>query len=516
MVAAADHLAAEAGNHLMRLGGTAADAAVAASAVMAVTSPHLCGMGGDLFALVGLPGGGVEALAANGRAGSGADPDRLRAEGHTAVPAQGDIRATPVPGCIDGWLALLKRFGRLPLAAVLGPAQSLAEHGFPASPSLAASVPRVLGRAWASDYTAGLRPGDPVRRPGAARALAAIATQGRDGFYGGEFGTGLVELGDGEFSFDDLAVDQSHWVKPLHVDAFGARLWTVPPPSQGYLTLSSAWIADDLALPDDPDTALWAHLLIEASKQAAHDRLAVLYDGADGDALLASERLGPRRQAIGPDRVTAVAGRHHRGDTTYLCAVDADRLGVSLIQSNAGGFGSGLGEPSTGINLQNRGQGFSLVPGHPAEYGPGRRPPHTLAPALVTSVADDRLVSVLGTMGGDAQPQIALQLLARLLRSGEGTGRAVDDGRFALRSSASGQEGNGFATWEDPASISVEIEGHAAPDWAVGLAARGHTVEVTAAHDHRFGHAHAIVVRPDGVLEGAADPRTRAAAAVGH
>jgi gamma-glutamyltranspeptidase/glutathione hydrolase len=516
MVAAADHLAAEAGNHVLRAGGSAADAAVATSAVMAVTSPHLCGMGGDLFALVSVPGIGVTAVASNGMAGSGADPDRLRAEGHIAVPAQGDIRSTPMPGCVDGWLALLARYGRLPVADVLEPARALAEGGFPASPTLAASVPRIVGRPWAADYPAGLRAGDRVRRPGAARALAAIAAEGRDGFYGGEFGAGLLVLGGGEFVEDDLRVDQAQQVAPLSVTAFGAHLWTVPPPSQGYLTLAAAWMADGLDLPEDPDDPVWPHLLIEASKQAAHDRLAVLHEHARGEDLVSPARLGPRRDAIDARRAQVVGGRHADGDTTYLCAVDGDRLGVSLIQSNAGGFGSGLGEPSTGINLQNRGQGFSLVAGHPAEYGPRRRPPHTLAPALVTAAEDDALVSVLGTMGGDAQPQIVLQLLARLLRSGQRPGLAVNAGRFALRSSAPGSEGNGFATWDEPTSIAVEVEGHAAAAWAEGLAGRGHDVRRTGPHDHRFGHAHAIVVRSDGMLEGAADPRTRASGAAGH
>jgi gamma-glutamyltranspeptidase/glutathione hydrolase len=516
MVAAADHLAAEAGDHILRLGGSAADAAVATSAAMAVTSPHLCGMGGDLFALVSVPGSGVEAVASNGRAGSGADADRLRAEGHASIPAHDDIRATPIPGCVDGWLALLERFGRLPVAEVLRPARTLADGGFPASPTLAASVPRILGRPWAGDYRPGLRAGDLVRRPGAARALGAIAASGRFGFYGGEFGEGLLTLGGGEYTSNDLDVDQARWVTPLASTAFGTKVWTVPPPSQGYLTLASAWLADGLALPDEPDDPLWAHLLIEASKQAAWDRVDVLHELADGVELVSPERLLPRRAMVDAGRAARLSGPHAAGDTTYLCAVDGDRMGVSLIQSNAGGFGSGLGEPSTGINLQNRGIGFSLVPGHPAEYGPGRRPPHTLAPALVTTASEHRLLAVLGTMGGDAQPQIVLQLLARLLHAGEAPGPAVNAGRFALRSSAPEQVGNGFATWNDPASIAVEVEGHAAEPWADGLLSRGHDVHVTPSHDHRFGHAHAIVVRDDGVLTGAADPRTRASAAIGH
>jgi gamma-glutamyltranspeptidase/glutathione hydrolase len=200
------------------------------------------------------------------------------------------------------------------------------------------------------------------------------------------------------------------------------------------------------------------------------------------------------------------------GDTTYLCAVDGERSGVSLIQSNAGGFGSGLGEPSTGINLQNRGLGFSLELGHPAEYGPGRRPPSTLLPVVATG-PDGALLATLGTMGGDAQPQIVLQLLARLLRGGEPPGEAVAAGRFALAPSA--PESDGFSTWVDGGRVAVELEGHAPAGWAAGLAQRGHDVRVAPAFDSRFGHAQAIVVRPDGTLDAAADPRPRAGGAVG-
>src|SRR5213082_2848483 len=197
MVCAVDHLAAQAGLGMLRAGGSAADAAVATSAVLAVTTQHMCGMGGDLFALVHSPGGTEPvALNASGRAGSGADPDRLRAEGHTEMPLFGDIRAVPVPGCVDGWLALHERFGRLDLATVLEPARSYAEGGFPASPTLAAMAPTVANLPEASDYTSHgrLRSGTIVQRPGVARTLAAIASEGRRAFYEGEFGAGLLAL----------------------------------------------------------------------------------------------------------------------------------------------------------------------------------------------------------------------------------------------------------------------------------------------------------------------------------
>jgi gamma-glutamyltranspeptidase/glutathione hydrolase len=204
MVCSVDHLASSAGVALLRAGGSAVDAAVATSAVLAVTTQHMCGMGGDLFALVHSAGDSEPAvLNASGRAGSGADADRVRAEGHTRIPRTQHVSAVPVPGCVDGWVALHERFGRVPLADVLAPARSYAENGFPISPTLALSARRLesLNSPHTADYPSGdaLRPGVLMRRPGAARTLDAIASSGRAGFYEGEFGAGLLALGAGEY-----------------------------------------------------------------------------------------------------------------------------------------------------------------------------------------------------------------------------------------------------------------------------------------------------------------------------
>jgi gamma-glutamyltranspeptidase/glutathione hydrolase len=344
------------------------------------------------------------------------------------------------------------------------------------------------------------------------RALRAISDHGRDGFYLGQFGAGLLALGAGYLTGGDLERDQATWVEPLAVDAWGARLWTTPPPSAGYLALASAWVAAGLDVPD-PESPAWPHLLVEASRVVAYDRIDVLHEHADAAALLDPERLAGRRALVQPGSASSLPVPACSGDTTYLCAVDGARSGVSLIQSNAGGFGSGLGEPSTGIGLQNRGLGFSLEQGHPAELGPGRRPPSTLLPVLLTG-PDGSLLATLGTMGGDAQPQVVLQLLARLLAGGQAPGPAVAAGRFALGPLGPSPDA-GFYTWEARGPVAVEIEGHAPAGWAAGLRDRGHEVRPAPAFDSRFGHAQAIVVRPDGALEAAADPRPRAGGAVG-
>lgn len=508
MVATVDHLATTAACGVLADGGSAADAALCASAVLAVTTQHMCGMGGDLLAVVAPAGAAPRALVAAGAAGSGADPDRLRAEGHTRMPFRGDIRAVPVPGCVDGWLALHERFGRLPLARVLEPARRLAAGGFPASPLLARAVPLVAAVPGADDFTASgdLAPGDRIRRPGVARTLEAIASDGRAGFYLGEFGEELLALGGGEYTPADLERVHAQWAEPLRVEVWGHDLWTVPPPSQGYLTLAGAAIAAGLDL-DPGDPVGFLHLLVESAVQAGFDRPDVLHEHADGAALLAPDRLAARRAAIDPRRASRRSVPGAAGGTIHLNVIDGDGMAVSLTQSNAAGFGAHLATPRTRIFLQNRGTGFSLVPGHPTEYGPGRRPPHTLSPALVTGPG---VTMALGTMGADSQPQILLQLLARLLVAGDDPGAAVAAPRWFL----AGPSGEPFAAWEDPARLRVRLEGHAPPGWRAGLAARGHDVEVVEPFAYGAGHAH-VVVRDGRGLAGAADPRALTGAVSG-
>ncbi|GGO26915.1 gamma-glutamyltransferase [Microbispora rosea subsp. aerata] len=500
MVCTIDHLASAAGVAMLDRGGNAVDAAIAANAVLAVTAPHMCGLGGDLFALV--HDGNVTALNASGRAGSGADPERLRAEGHERMPAAFDIRSVPVPGCADGWLALHERYARLPLPDLLAPAIRHATEGFPASPLLGPAGDFLSNLAGAGDFSAMRRAGDVVRRPGVARALTALAEGGRSAFYQGEFGEGLLKIGGGEFTEEDLARPNADWVEPLSVEVFGHRVWSVPPNSQGYLLLLALEILSGLGELGDPADARWAHLLVESAKAAGHDRLDVLHE----TAVAPLDTADARRALIDPERRSPrLDAPSAQGDTTYLCVVDGDGMGVSLIQSNASGFGSLVFEPNTGINLHNRGIGFSLTPGHPAEYGPRRRPPHTLCPALVTR-PDGTLRTVFGTMGADAQPQVLLQLATRLLAHDQSPGEAIAASRWAL---ATG--GSGFDTWHSETVVAVE-EG--AP-WADGLRERGHGVQ-SVEYGTLFGHAHMIDVLPSGVLAGAADPRALIGAALGR
>lgn len=508
MVCSADHLASSAGAALLRRGGSAVDAAVGANAVLAVADPHLCGMGGDLLALVHDGIGPPVALNAAGRAGSGADPERLRSEGHRVMPFRGDIRSVTVPGCVDGWCALHDRFGRLPLSEVLAPAIEYAEDGWPASVLLAFMAPSVATVVDVEDWaTRPVADGQRLRRPRTAATLRAVVDQGRDGFYGGAFGAGLLAMGGGEFTPEDLD-GRPDWVEPLGLRAWGHDLWTMPPSSQGYLVLAGAGVLDPLDLPDTEDPA-WPHLLAEAARVTGADRYEVLSEQADGAELLTAERLQAARDRLDPARRVEVPwGRPRPGDTTVITAVDRRSQGVTLIQSNAKDFGAHLVEPATGTFLHNRGNGFRLEPGHDAEYGPGRRPPHTLSPALVTTPAGV-LRAVVGTMGGDSQPQVVLQLIARMLAAGQEAGPAMSAPRVVLDRTG----GTGFDLWDGPDRLLVED--HAPDAWFDGLRSRGHDAIRRSGFSGEFGHAQVIEVTDDGP-RGAADPRALIGAAVGH
>jgi gamma-glutamyltranspeptidase / glutathione hydrolase len=532
MVAAADQLACAAGIAMLDRGGSAADAMVAAAAAMAVVGPHLCGLGGDVLAMVKAPGAPPTALLAVGRAGSGADPGRLRGDGHRDMPLRGDVRSVPVPGAVDGWLALHERYGTLPWSTVLAPAITLAGEGFPASTILAFATHLIADLPGASDLCphGPLQPNQLVRLPGIARTLRNLASEGRDGFYGGEFGRALIEVGGGEYRPEDLDRSVAEWTEPLMLRALGHDLWTVPPPSQGYVTLAAAWIAEQIGVPEDTADPLWPHLVVEAGRAAAFDRPEVLYDGADGQALLSLDRLGARTTGIDRDRKadafgTAPAGAggdgaasgprlSADGDTTHLSAVDGAGLGISLTQSNALDFGAHVIAGETGVFLHNRGVGFSLEQGHPGEYGPRRRPSHTLSPALVTR-PDGSLAQVVGTMGGDVQPQILLQLLLRTLHSGEDPATAISAARVVHEAPGAPP----FRLWHAP-DQSLLLELHAPATWQPGLESRGHRVRVVGPFNPvDVGCSQIISVdwvegRP--VSLGASDPRSTEGDAVGR
>jgi gamma-glutamyltranspeptidase/glutathione hydrolase len=499
--ASADDRATRAAIEIMALGGNAVDAAIAANAVLAVTCPHLCGIGGDLLAVIA-DDDGVYALNSSGRAGQGASAERLRSEGIDQIPLRHHLAAVTIPGCVDGWVAAHERFGRSDLNEVLKAAITYAEEGFTAHGPLSTVVKSVdeQGQKNLSEIVdQATSPDSLIRRPGMARTLRAIAMEGRRGFYNGEFGNGLIEFAQGWFSPEDLNTLHADWVTPLQETMLGVDVYTVPPNSQGYLALGSGWLAAHCDLPSDPADPQWAHLLIESSTAAGFDRPEVLSESAVGAELLAAIR--DRLHLIDINAASLRPSPHRLGDTTYLCTMDDDGMAVSLIQSNAAGFGSWMVEPNTQIPLHNRGLGFNLIPGHPAEIAPGARPPHTLSPLML--IGPDQMRGPLGTMGGDAQPQILLQIMIRMLHNGDDPATAVNAPRWVLRGPASG-----FDTWTAPTPASVIIESTMEQAWAEGLRQRGHTVKIGNPLSGEFGHAHAILRSADGTVSAGADQRT--------
>lgn len=503
-------LATQAALEIMAAGGNAVDGAIAANAVLGVVLPTTCGIGGDLFALVHRPGSdGPLAINASGRAGSGADADELRRAGHRTVPTTGPWGVT-APGCVDGWELLLARAGTMPLGDVLAPAIRLAA-GFPASDELSADLGRITGRiAGAASagplYPGGAAPapGAPLARPYLERTLRDIAEGGRSAFYEGRVADAIGEATGGRLTPDDLRRPHADVVEPLGLEVFGATAWTVPPNSQGFLVLAAAWLMDRWSR-DDDFGGRYLHAAIEAYRAAASERDALLADPdfapLDAPDLVAPERL--RRYVDGYDQ--GAAGRWPApspapGGTAYLCAIDRDGLGVSLIQSNFTGIGSGLSAGRTGVWLHNRGAGFCLERGHPNEMAPGKRPLHTLSPTLWTT--EGRLSMLLGTRGGHQQPQLLLQAAANVLRLGLAPHLAQTLPRWTMA-----EFGPGTAS-----HVLVEAR---MPDDVVGdLARRNHDVtRIDDSWQAGWGPVSIITVGGDGARTGAADPRVSSALA---
>ncbi len=503
-------LATQAGMEILGSGGTAADAMVAADAVLGVVAPETCGIGGDLFALIHDPGMAEPAvLNASGRAGSGADPHLLRSEGHQTMPPFHPQSVT-TPGCVNGWGLLLERFGRLGLDRVLEPAIRLANTGFPASFELSRALAARSDVLRPQQAAIGLFPGDrPPRqgdrlfRPGLASTLESIARDGPEAFYAGRAGHAITEATGGIIENGDLVAVQGNWVDPIGLELFGLTGWTVPPNSQGYLTLASLGVFAQLDPPDDPETPEAWHLAIESYRSMAVDRNDVVAD-PDTAPLPPAELLSPRRisqRASMVDREHASAfapPSRLPGGTAYLCGIDAAGLGVSFIQSNFMGIGSGIGAGEAGFFLHNRGAGFDLRPGHPNCLTPGRRPLHTLAPSLWTR--NGSLAALLGTRGGDYQPQLLMQMAIRVFGAGFDPGEAQQRPRWMI---------DQF----DHDQPEVAIEVHTSLPIEEGLRHRGHKVVRREEIQHGWGPVAVITVDETGLRNAAADPRVATAAA---
>jgi gamma-glutamyltranspeptidase len=515
MVATPHYLATQAGVRMLLKGGNAVDAAVAANLVLAVVYHRWCSVGGDLFALVwDASAQELRALNASGRAPQAMTPAAFADRGLKAVPRYGLLPVT-VPGAVDGWHELTSRYGKLGWADVFQPAIEYAEAGFPISAKFTEAIESnrdLLDRfpTTAAVFAPGGRipqGGERFRQPDLARSLRALAEGGRDVFYTGELGRAIASFcqnNGGLLAEADLAAHRSNWVAPISATYRGYRVYEFPPNSQGLAALEMLTILDgyDLAALGH-QTPEYLHLLVEAKKLAFADRDRYISDpdfvDIPLDRLLSTDYAARQRGRIDPARaaVQVRPGAELAGDTIYLCAVDGEGNAVSLIQSLFFGFGCGVVAGDTGILLQNRGSYFSLDPTHVNHLQPGKRTMHTLTPAM--AFKNDQPAIVFGTMGGDAQPQIHVQVLSNMLDFGMNPQAAISAPRW--RSGFFTGEEGGFAE-------TVAAEDRIAPETLAALAAKGHRITIEESWSSSMGHAQAIVIdRERGVLVGGADPR---------
>ncbi|MGF1666090.1 MAG: gamma-glutamyltransferase family protein [Acidimicrobiia bacterium] len=504
MVSSPHELATMAGAEIFARGGSAVDAAIAVDAVLGVVAPETCGIGGDLFALVWEPGYDEPAtLNASGWAGSNVDANAVRAEGHRVMPAHHPASVT-IPGCVAGWEALHEKYGRISMGEILAPAIRLAEGGFPASTELASALasrrdhlaPQASG---VDMYPGGSAPsrGARLTRPLLASTLSDIITDGAASFYTGKPAADISAAVGDLITVDDLAAYRPEWVEPARLDVFGRTGWTIAPNSQGYLTLATCGVFERSA-PPPPDSPEWHHLLIEAYRVMAWDRDDVVTDPATAPygwrQLLGEDRLAERTAGIDRQRAgTWPAPNPVPGGTSYMCTIGADGQAVSFIQSNFMGIGSGIGAGTSGFFLHNRGAGFCLIPGHPNELTPRRRPLHTLSPSLWTR--DGRIEALLGTRGGHQQPQLLAQMAVHLFWAGMDPASAQCQPRWTMDEFGPG------------AASQVLIESDTDPAALAHLERSGHHLVLQTPLQGGWGPVSAIVVDAEGLRTGAADPR---------
>jgi gamma-glutamyltranspeptidase/glutathione hydrolase len=475
------------------------DAAIAANLALGIVTPYCAGPGGDLFAIVW--DGRAHGYLGAGRSARGVTRAEL-ADAHQTMPFFGPHSVT-VPGAVDGWFALLERWGTRAFGELASAAITLADDGFTVSEH--GAIEFVHSRPWYREYKpwtaqyGEVEADSHFRQPASARTLRALADDGPDAFYRGPIGAAVAESvqdAGGHLATTDLAAHAGEWCDPYSAAFRDLEVLELPPPTQGATVLEALRILDGFEVPGDD--AARTHLQIEIVKAALADRDAWISDPdhmpVPAAALFADDYVEARRAAIDLDRASDPApGLPQRGGTAYLCAADADGLMISLIQSNFAGFGSGVFVPEWGINLHNRGGSFSLDADRVNAFAPGKRPLHTLIPAL--ALRDGAPAFVFGTMGGDAQAQVHVQLLSHLIDDGCAPADALERPRWRL----------------DPYTWNLHVESRADRDLVEELTRRGHSVREAPAWDSAMGHAHVIRVDGNGYLA-ASDPRSEGAA----
>jgi gamma-glutamyltranspeptidase / glutathione hydrolase len=519
-IATSQPLATAAGLRVLQSGGNAIDAAVTAAAVLAVVEPTMNGAGGDLFAIVySAKDKKVHGLNASGRAGAAATPEEFKKRGLQQIPLRGELSVS-VPGVVDGWSELLAKHGTRTLAQTLEPAIKYARDGYAVSEIIAGqwkSVESMLGREpkSAAVFLSGGKapaPGDVVKNPALAVSLELIARDGRDAFYKGPIAKAIadeMQRRNGLITAKDLADHRSDWIDPISTTYRGYQVLELPPNTQGVAALEMLNILEGFDLKAlGHNSAAYLHVMVEAKRIAFADRGAWLADAPSTPAkalerMLSKGYATERRKGINPDKAAAdykplaLEGRSTpdegedpsgRGDTIYLTAADADGNVISLIQSLYETFGSGIVAGDTGIVLHNRGNLFSLNPGHPNLIAPGKRPFHTLIPAMV--LKDGAPWVSFGVMGGDMQAQGHAQVLANLIDFGMNIQEAGEAPRFR-------HSGRGVG--------SIALETAFTADARGGLTMRGHRVT---GGSGAWGGFQGILIDPKTrVLMAGSDPR---------
>ena len=488
-------LASQSAAQILSRGGSAADAAIAANAVLAVTEPMKCGLGGDLFVLYREAASGtLTGLNASGAAPQGLSPAFLAKHDIKSMPQQG-IHSVTVPGAVEGWAKMHERFGKLPWKDLFHDAIAYAENGFPVAEAIAETWidPVNLSKVHANPESVRVflpggksaREGDLFRNPDMARAFRLIAEHGADAFYKGEIADAILKTSQhlgGTMTAGDLAAVSSEWVQPISVDYRGWRVYELPPNSQGLAALEMLNIMETApAAPEGPFSPAEMHKRIEAMKLAYADVRRYSADPRTYDApvkhLLSKEYARQRAALIDPAKANCdvPAGQPVHGDTTYLTVVDRDGNIASWIQSVYAEFGSGVTVEGMGFLLQNRGGGFTLDAGHPNVLAGGKRPFHTIIPAYMER--GSRHIG-FGIMGGANQPLAHAQFVSNIVDYGMNVQAALEAPRFTKKTAT---------------GCDVSIESRVPLNTLQQLSERGHQIAIRREYTQEMGRGQAIL-----------------------
>lgn len=518
MVTTPHHLASQAGLAVLRDGGNAIEAAIAAAATLGVVYPHMNGLGGDGFWLIAEPGKPPISIDGSGASGGAVDADLFKAARLKAVPAKGGLAAITVAGAVSGWQLALDVSGHwgggMSLERLFEDAIHAARAGFAVTRHQHEATQRLLAPlrkapGFANSFLVRNKApavGATLTLPALADTLERLAAVGLDDFYRGEVARAIAEdlkEAGSPLKAEDLARHRGMRRRPLSLGLPSGTLFNTAPPTQGLAALILLGIAQRLEA-RDPGGFAWIHGLVEATKLAYRVRDTHVTDphrmSVHATTYLSDHLLDRMAGEIDPARAAPWPFPPREGDTAWVGIIDGQGRAVSYIQSLFHAFGSGLVLPRTGIVWHNRGASFALEPGHRNLLEPRRKPFHTLAPALAR-LKDGRTL-VWGSMGGDAQPQIQAQIFTRVVTHGQELQEAIAAPRFALGRAQDGHT-----------SSALSIEPRFEAEVLAALEQAGHVLETTRPFDSLMGHAGALMRRPDGLIEGAADPRADGSAA---